>query len=113
ESPLRVRSRHPGPECPDRTMPRSAFGEAPMSFFEQPDDEQENHRADYGVDDCRNDAADEDKPDQRQQPARNDCADNADNDIADKAEAVALDDQTPEPTSNRSDDQPNDERLDH
>ena len=38
-------------------------------LFEEPDHEQENHCPDNGVDDCHDDAADENKPDPRQEPA--------------------------------------------
>ena len=93
-----------GRSRPSRCL--AALSASVTSFFEEADNEQENHGADYGVDDCRNDAADKDKPDQRQQPAGNDRTDDADNDVADQAEAVTLDDQTREPTSDRSDDQP-------
>jgi hypothetical protein len=41
------------------------FDRKPVSIlFEQSDDEQENHRADDGVDDCRDDATDDDKTNQ-------------------------------------------------
>jgi hypothetical protein len=61
------------------------------TLFEQPDYEQENHRPNDGVDDCRDAAADENKPGQWQEPTGQDGADNADDDVTHKSKTVALD----------------------
>src|SRR5262245_48967979 len=82
-------------------------------FLDQPDEEQRDHRADDRVDDRGDDAAADREPDQRQQPACDDCADEADNDVAHHPEAVAFDDLAPRPAGDRTDDQPDDDRLDH
>src|SRR5262249_38703483 len=82
-------------------------------FLEKPDDEQKNHGPDDGVDDRRQDAADEDESNLRQEPAGDDCADDADNDVTDEPKAITLHDQASEPAGNGADDQPNDQRLNH
>jgi hypothetical protein len=60
--------------------------------FEEPDHRQKNYCPDDGVDNFRADAADENKPNPRQEPAGNEGANNADHNVADEAEAVALHD---------------------
>ena len=47
----------------------------------------------------------------RQQPAGDDGADDADDDVADQPEAAALDDHAGKPAGNRADDEPNDDAL--
>jgi hypothetical protein len=91
---------------------RIGVGAWPL-LLEEPDDDQQDHRADHGVDDRGEHAADQHKSDHRQQPAGNDGADNADHDVADQPEAVTLDDQAGEPARDRTDDKPDDERFDH
>src|SRR5450755_1148210 len=59
---------------------------------DEPDHRQKNYCPNDGVDNFRADAADENKPNLRQEPAGNDGANNADHDVADEAEAVALHD---------------------
>jgi len=56
-------------------------------------------------------AAHENKSDVRQQPAGNDCANNAHDDVADKSKGIALDKQARQPAGNSADDQPNDDIL--
>ena len=51
------------------------------------------------------------RPTLRQQPAADEGADDADDDIADQAEAHALDDQAGEPAGNRTDDNENDQAF--
>ena len=82
----------------------TTFSASLRSLFEKPDDEQENYGSDDGVDYRCDDATDENKTDQRQQPAGNECANNADDDITNEPETVALDDQTRESTGNSADD---------
>ena len=60
--------------------------------FEEPDHRQKNYCPNDGVDNFRADAADENKPNPRQEPAGNEGANNADHDVADEPEAVALHD---------------------
>src|SRR5207302_2678583 len=50
---------------------------------------------------------------QRQQPARDHRADDADDDVADQSEAAAFDDLTRKPAGDRTDDQPNDDIHQH
>ena len=52
--------------------------ERSLSSFDEPDNKQENHRANDGVDDCAKDAATDDDPDQRQEPTSYHRADDAD-----------------------------------
>ena len=47
---------------------RLRFGSRPQSFFEKPDDRQQNHLPDDGVNDLCDDAADENKAGQWQKP---------------------------------------------
>src|SRR5215469_11087044 len=82
-------------------------------FFEKSNDDQENHGSDDGIDDRRDDAASDDHPDHRQQPTGNNRTDDADHDISDESEAVALNDQASEPTGYCADNQPSDQRLNH
>ena len=60
--------------------------------FDEPDHRQKNYCPNDGVDNFRADAADENKPNPRQEPAGNEGANNADHDVADEPEAVALHD---------------------
>jgi hypothetical protein len=62
------------------------------ALFEQPDHDQENHRPDNGVDDRRDDPANENKPDQRQEPTGQDGADDADYDVTNESKTVSFDD---------------------
>src|SRR6476659_566261 len=98
----------PSKDCADRVrIPRPSPG---LTLFpEVADDDQQDHGADDGVDDGRQNASDQDEADHRQQPAGNDGADDADHAIADQPKAIALDDLPGEPTRNRPDDEPNDE----
>ena len=80
-------------------------------LLEEADNDQEDHRANDGVDDRGQIASDQDKPDHRQQPAGDHGADDADHDVADQAEAIALDDLPGQPACDRADDQPDDERI--
>jgi len=70
---------------------RSEVAQA-SALFEQPDHDQENHRPDNGVDDRRDDAADENKPDQRQEPTGQDGADDADYDVTNESKTLSFDD---------------------
>jgi hypothetical protein len=67
-----------------------ASGQFLGCLFEEPNHQQENYGPDDSIDDFRNYAADENKPDSRQEPAGNEGADNADHNVADEPEAVAL-----------------------
>ena len=67
------------------------------------DDDQEKYGTDNRVDDGREDAPEENEPNQRQKPTGNNCADNADNDVASQSEAMTLDDQACEPTGDCAD----------
>jgi hypothetical protein len=82
-----------------RTIDRAIFASrgVPSGFelrfsgcpFDEPDHRQKNYRPNDGVDNFRADAANENKPNPRQQPAGNEGANNADHDVADEPEAVA------------------------
>src|ERR1700685_421855 len=88
---------------------------AASGSFDQLDDDQQDHRADAGVDEGGDDAApDHDHaPDLRTPPAGDDRADDADDDIANEPNPAALDDHARKPASNRADDNPDDETLNH
>ncbi len=60
--------------------------------FEESDYQQQNDRSDDGIDDRRDEAADEHKPNLRQQPTGNKSTDDADYDVANDAKPVALHD---------------------
>src|SRR5271155_3146669 len=80
---------------------------APLRAFYQTQDDQQDHRADEGIDDFTNEPRSDRKPDDRQQITGNQAADDADDDVADQSEAATLHDHTGKPTGNRADDQPN------
>jgi hypothetical protein len=79
--------------------------------LDQPDNDQQDHRADEGIDDRGDEAAADGNAKPGQKPARNQTADDADNNVADQAEAAAFDDHAGEPARNAADDQPDDEAL--
>src|ERR1700720_17100 len=79
--------------------------------LDQPDDDQQDDRADKGVDDRGDKAATDGDADLRQQPTGDECADDADDDVADQSEAAAFHDHAGQPAGNRADDEPNDEGL--
>src|ERR1043165_7242261 len=110
-APMRRKMRNS--PLPRQVAGRRATAASLRSLLEEPDDDQENDRPDDGIDDCRDDAADQDEADQRQYPAGNHRTNDADHDIANQSETVALDEQAREPASDCADDQPNDERFDH
>src|SRR5271155_675487 len=94
-------------EGPSRLAYR-AFLSAVLAF-DQPDNDQQNHRADEGIDHVGNKAATDEESDPRQQPAGDKRADNADDDVADQPETAALDHHPGKPAGDRADNQPNDD----
>src|SRR6516225_6539014 len=90
-----------GAVCPTRARRATDFvielaasvrSRATSILSEQPDHDQENHRPDDGVDDRRDDPADENKSDQWHEPTGQDGADNADHDVTNESKPVSLDD---------------------
>jgi hypothetical protein len=77
----------------------------------QSQNEQQDNRADEGVDDCGNDPAADYDADLWQQPAGDQGADNADDNITDQPVAAAFDRHTGQPTGDGANDQPNDQCL--
>jgi hypothetical protein len=75
---------------------------------DQSDDHQQDDGADHGVDDRGNDSGADRNSKLRQQPAGDERADDADDDISNQPEAVTLDDEAREPARDGADDQPND-----
>ncbi len=75
----------------------------------QANDQQQDHRADGGIENLAHQAAGGDVDAEfREQPRGEEGADDADDDVADQAEAGALDDLAGEPAGNQADDE-NDE----
>src|ERR1700722_12622429 len=79
---------------------------------DQPQDDQEDHRADKRVDDGGDKARADIDAELRQQPPGDDRADNADHDVAQQPIAAAFDHHSGKPAGDGSDDQPNDNALD-
>lgn len=80
-------------------------------LFNQPYKHQQDNCPDRGVDDrCQYAAANTD-PDEREQPAGNESADNANHDIAYEAKAEALDELPRKPACNRANDDEDDQTL--
>ena len=89
-----------------------AVGREPLSNApDQSQSDQEDNRADEGVDDRGNKAAADCDAELRQQPASDQTAENANDDVADQPVPTAFDQHTGKPTSDGTDDQPNDECL--
>jgi hypothetical protein len=78
----------------------------PSRSFDEAYYKQHNDCADRGIDDRGNDAAADVDAEPRQQPAADQSADNADNNIADKAEATTGHNLARKPARNSTDDQP-------
>jgi hypothetical protein len=86
----------------------------PVTLSSTPDqsqNDQQNNRADEGVDDRGNNAAADYDADLRQQPAGNESADNPNDDVADQPVAPTFYDHAGKPTGDGANDQPNDECL--
>jgi len=88
-----------------RVPPRTGFGGG-ASALDEARDKQQDHRADQGVDHLGDVAAADENAKARQKPAGDDCADDADHDIADQSEPPALHDLTGEPAGDGTDDEP-------
>jgi hypothetical protein len=101
-----------GVQFVDRPGRREAADGQPLSstLYQSQSDQQDN-RADEGVDDRGDHTATDYYADLRQQPASEQTAENANDDVAYQPVATAFDHHTGKPTSDGTDDQPNDECL--
>src|SRR5215471_5940904 len=81
------------------------------SALYQPQNDQQDDRADEGVDDRSNEAAADYNANLREQPTSDQAADNTDDNVADQSVAATFDYHTGKPTGDGADDQPNDECL--
>jgi hypothetical protein len=88
---------------PDRRAGPQRFSGA----FYQPYYEQQDYRADEGIDDRADDAAAKVEADGRQQISSDNGSHDADDNVADQSKSAALNHHAGEPTGNRTDDQPN------
>jgi hypothetical protein len=68
----------------------------------EPNDQQQDHRPDGGVDDRRHKTGAEMDAELRQQPAADKCADNSNDEIADNTKPGALHDLPGQPPSNQA-----------
>src|SRR5271169_2854684 len=68
--------------------------------FDQPEDDQQNDRANEGIDDVRDEPGAKVDVENGQQIARNDGADDADDDVADQSKTAALDHHAGKPAGN-------------
>jgi len=89
----------------------AAVGQRLNNTLNQSQCDQQDNRADEGVYDRRDHTAADYYADLRQQPASEQTAENANDDVADQPVATAFDHHTGKPTSDGTDDQPNDECL--
>jgi len=71
----------------------------------QADEQEKQDRADRGIDDGGNDARTEMDPELRQEPTRNEGADDPHDEVTDKAETGPLDDLAREPAGSDTDNQ--------
>src|SRR5262245_7351587 len=85
---------------------RSADGSCALY---EADDEQNDNGANGRVNDCPGNPTH--RPESREKPAGNDCADDAKHDVADQAKAEARHDLTGKPAGDRTDDEPNNQGL--
>jgi hypothetical protein len=97
----------PPASTPSATAPASAPS---ASAAHQPDDQEEQCRADGGLEDFRDDARTKTDPELREYPVGNECARNADDEVAEEAEARTLDDLARKPAGDDADKQ-YDEKL--
>src|SRR5665213_530263 len=86
---------------------------APLRSSDEPQDEDQQHRADGGGDDRGDQAAADADVQNAGQPAADEGADHADDDVADQAKAATLDQQSGKPTGDDADDQPGDDTVSH
>jgi hypothetical protein len=77
----------------------------------KPDQQQQDDRADCSIDNRACNAV-ESEAETRQQPARQERADDADDDVSDHAESISLDHHAGKPSGNRTHDEPYDEGFD-
>src|SRR5690606_3896948 len=80
-------------------------------LLHQPDEHEQDDRADGGVDDRRDDATADAEAQRGEQPPGDEGADDADDDVADQAEAVALDELSGQPAGDRADDDEDDQTF--
>src|SRR5262249_18368419 len=96
-----------------REIKGGATANGGRSAFDEPDDQQQDHRPDHGIDDRASHAADVENADQWQEPTGEQGADNADDDVPDQPITVTLDDQAGEPAGNPAYNQPNNQIDEH
>src|SRR5690606_23732217 len=70
--------------------------------FDDAQDDKQDGRADKGIDDCGDDPSADGKPKARQQPARKESSDHADDNIADQAETATLHDLASQPAGDET-----------
>src|SRR5215469_6085658 len=84
---LRRRMSRIGPKDPRLVAHAAPISSAlRRSSSDQPEDEQQDHRADKGADDLTNKSGPDVDAESRQQPTRNESADYSDDDVADQTE---------------------------
>src|SRR5689334_20725510 len=76
-----------------------------LSSLYQPDDEEQDHRPDGGVNNGGNNSAPDVHVQNPEQPGTDERADDTDDDVADQAKSHALDDHAGQPAGDRADDQ--------